>query len=121
MKHIENSQKEVEDTVNNLNIGIMMTNYYFDTGDYSSPVKVDLSNDNEYSTLNNFKRIVRIKVKQNIVSDTTNYFPFASSNQLTYFSIGESARDLDYSPNDNTIFQLIIVMDSKYNKIKIYL
>ena len=34
MKHIENSQKEIEDTVNNLNIGIMMTNYYFDTDDY---------------------------------------------------------------------------------------
>ena len=84
---------------------------------YFNPVKIDVNNDNEYSTVNNFIRTAQIKIRQNVVRDTASYMPLASSSQITYFSIGESTKDLVYNLNDNIIFQLYIVMDSKYNKI----
>ena len=115
MSLIVNSLDEINDTVNNLNIGVMMTSYYFDADDYSSPIKVDINNDNEYFTANDFIRLAQIKAKQNIVSDITNYLPLASSSQLSYFSVNESARDLIYSPGDSTIFRLIFTLNSKYN------
>ena len=78
-----------------------MTNYYFDSSDYSNPVKVDIDNDNEFATINGFTRLARFKIQRSIVSDTTSYLPFASTDQITYFSRSSSDRDLSYKPNDN--------------------
>ena len=110
MNHIENSDEEIEYITNNLNIGVFMTNYYFDSSDYSNPVKVDIDNSNEFATINGFKRQARFKIQRSIVSDTTSYLPFASTDQITYFSLGASYRDFSYNPNDNIAKLILIFM-----------
>ena len=52
-----------------MRMSFLITNYYFDTDDYSSPVKVDVSNGYEYSLIPGYNRLVNIKIRRNIVTD----------------------------------------------------
>ena len=99
-------------------IGFIITNYYFDTSDYSSPVKVDISNGYEYSLIIGYKRQVNIKIKRNIVNDVTNYLPFAKNTAYSFFSIGESTRDIAFDPISEKVFEATFELDDKYQTVQ---
>ena len=95
-------------------ISFIITNYYFDTSDYSSPVKVDINSGYEYSLIIGYKRQVNIKVRRNIVNDVTNYLPFAKSTAYSFFSIGDSTRDIAYDTESDKVFEATFELDNKY-------
>ena len=94
-----------------------MTNYYFDTSDYSSPVKVDISSGYEYSLIPDYNRVVNIKIRRNIVTDVSSYLPFASSTEYSFFSIGDSTRDIATDTDADKVFEATFELDNKYQTI----
>ena len=118
MRHIESSSDEINSATKDINIGILMTNYYFDTSDYSQPLKVDVSNLYEYSSIQGFERIVNIKIRRNLAQDTTSYLPFASSKEYTYFSIGQDSKDIVYDSKNLAVFSIKFEIDNNYQTIQ---
>ena len=98
-------------------MSFIITNYYFDTADYSSPVKVDVSNGYEYSLIPGYNRLVNIKIRRNIVTDVANYLPFAASTIYSFFSIGDNTRDVAYDTDSDKVFEATFELDNKYQTI----
>ena len=118
MKLIENSSNDIDSAAKDLAIGIFMTNYYFDTSDYSQPLKVDVSTQYEYSSIQGFERTINIKIRRNLVQDTTSYLPFASSKEYTYFSIGQDSKDIVYDSKNLAVFSIKFEIDNMYQTIQ---
>ena len=98
-------------------MSFLMTNYYFDTSDYSSPVKVDISSGYEYSLIPDYNRVVNIKIRRNTVTDVSSYLPFASSTEYSFFSIGDSTRDIATDTDTDKVFEATFELDNKYQTI----
>ena len=88
------STDEINKAINKLSIGIGLIDYYFDSNDYSNPIKLNLNMDDEFPLVSSFKKSVKLKMRRNDVKDRSNSLPFASSDQYSFFSLGTASQVL---------------------------
>ena len=58
------SEAEINDAINKLSLGVAITDYYFDSSDYTNSVKTNINNGLQYSLMSSFTKSVRIKVRK---------------------------------------------------------
>ena len=66
---------------------------YFDSDDYTSPLKINLSTSVEFNTVPGTTKNVSVKIRRSDVSDVKNWYPFAPTNSFSFFSVGEITQD----------------------------
>ena len=66
---------------------------YFDSDDYTNPLKINLSTSVEFNTVPGTTKNVSVKIRRSDVSDVKNWYPFASSNNFSFLSIGDITQD----------------------------
>ena len=66
---------------------------YFDSEDYTSPVKINVSNNPQFSTVPSTAKNINVKVRRTDVSDIKNWYPFAPTESYSFFSIGDATQD----------------------------
>ena len=69
----------IDIAINSLRIVAGISDYYFDSNDYSNPVKININTNNVFYLTSSLSKYVAIKIRRNDVTDTTNPSPFASS------------------------------------------
>ena len=95
-----------------------ISDYYFDSNDYSNPVKININTNNVFYLTSSLSKYVVIKIRRNDVTDTTNPSPFASSSSYSFFSIGETFQDYYTEKADGVVFDLTFSLDDKYQTIE---
>ena len=86
------STDEINKAINSLSIGVGLIDYYFDSSDYSNPVRLNLNLDDEYPMINSFRKSVTLKMRRNDVTDLKSSLPFASSDRYSFFSLGVNSQ-----------------------------
>ena len=75
---------------------------YFDSEDYSNPVKIFVNADLSYYTLKGMTKSIDVRIRKNEVTDQKSPYYFVPSESYSFFSIGETFVDtsaLFYEPN----------------------
>ena len=103
--------------MSNIQIGLAVAEHYFDSDDYSEPIKLNVNVANNFGVIPSFKKYIRFSLQNNELVDNKNQFPFTSSSKYSFFSIGEVKSDY-YVSNEDIIFDMEIFLDSKYQSIK---
>ena len=112
------SSTEIDTALSGLSLRLGMTDYYFDSEDYSNPVKIFVNADLSYYTLKGMTKSIDVRIRKNEVTDQKSPYYFTPSESYSFFSIGETFVDtsaLFYEPN--TVLKINIALDSKYNVI----
>ena len=100
----------------NLKIYLAVSDYFFDTDDYSSPLKVNFRNDIAFYPTDGFLKLVNIKVKYNTISDLSSPYPFASSSSYEFYSISDIRQDMNLDTSGN-LLQIRFALDNEYQQI----
>lgn len=102
----------------NITLFIGVSEYYFDSNDYSEPIKLNVNLENDIGLIPSFRKYMQIDLRKNEVIDTTSPLPFAQSKLYTYFSY--QGVFVDYYPEDlsGVILHIEIDLDSKFQMIK---
>ena len=100
-----------------MKLGLTITDYYFDSNDYSNPVKINISTNNKFYLASSLTKFINAKVRRNDVIDITSALPFASSNRYSFFSVGEIFQDYYSEKADGVILDLKFIFDDKYQTI----
>ena len=58
------SEDEINDAIKKLSLGVAITDYYFDSSDYTNPVKTNINTGLQYSLMDSFTKFVRIRVRK---------------------------------------------------------
>ena len=95
-----------------------MTDFYFDASDYNDPIKVNLVNDFEYFPASEFTKEITIKVRKNHAKDYNNPYLFSSSNDHSFYSVGNVLTDFYVQDTDNKVITFRFELDSKYTEIE---
>ena len=112
------SASQINDAINSLQIGVAFSEYYFDSNDYSNPIKINVNIDNFVGLMASYDKIVKLKLKRNELVDNKYILPFFPSNKYTYFSFGKISTDLTFEDSDaGEIFQLKIDLDTNYQSV----
>ena len=76
-----------------------ITDYFFDTNDYTSPLKMDFRNDITFTPASGLKKQINVKIRSNIVTDQPSPYPFSDSQSYEFYSINEIKNDIILSQN----------------------
>ena len=90
-----------------------VSDYYFDSSDYSSPQKININDNLSYKMASGFTKNIKLRIRRNDVSDTTSPFFYATSNDYSFFSFGEASQDIS-SSDPNAVLAVSVVLDNKY-------
>ena len=69
---------------------------YFDSDDYTSPLKININSNLESYTVPGVTKNLQVRMRRSDVSDVKNWYPFASSDIYSFFSVGEVVQDTSY-------------------------
>ena len=75
---------------------------YFDSEDYSNPLKINVNSDLSYYTLKGVTKSIDIKIRKTEVTDQKSPYFFVPSESYSFFSVGDTFVDtsaLFYEPN----------------------
>ena len=97
-------------------MNLAITDYYFDSSDYSSPQKININDNLSYKMTSGFSKNIKLRIRRNDVSDTTSPFFYATSNDYSFFSFGEASQDIS-SSDPNAVLAISVVLDNKYQTI----
>ena len=70
-------------------VGFGITDYFFDTDDYTSPLKLNFRNDIFFSLSSGLNKLIDVKIRSNIVTDQPSPYPFSDSQSYEFYSINE--------------------------------
>ena len=96
-----------------MSIAFGITDYFFDTDDYSSPLKVNIRNDIVFTPASGLRKLINVKIRNNIVTDQPSPYPFTNSQFYEFYSIKEITNDVILSQNGQ-IFQMMFSFDNEY-------
>ena len=80
-------------------VGFGITDYFFDTDDYTSPLKVNFRNDIGFTPASGLTKQINVKIRSNIVTDQPSPYPFSDSQSYEFYSINEITNDIVLSQN----------------------
>ena len=100
----------------NLGVLLAVSDYFFDTDDYSSPLKVNFRNDVAFYPTDGFLKLVNIKVRYNTISDLSSPYQFASSSSYEFYSISDIKQDMNLDTSGN-LLQINFSLDNEYQQI----
>ena len=90
-----------------------ITDYFFDTDDYTSPLKVNIRNDIVFTPVSGLNKLIDVKIRSNIVTDQPSPYPFSDSQSYEFYSINEITNDIVLSQNGQ-ILQMRFSLDNQY-------
>eukprot|EP00345_Euplotes_harpa_P008147 CAMPEP_0168356186 /NCGR_PEP_ID=MMETSP0213-20121227/25008_1 /TAXON_ID=151035 /ORGANISM="Euplotes harpa, Strain FSP1.4" /LENGTH=250 /DNA_ID=CAMNT_0008368563 /DNA_START=495 /DNA_END=1244 /DNA_ORIENTATION=+ len=108
------SDAEIDAFLDTLSVGISLTNYYFDSDNYTYPVKVQFSNDNNFKVMSSLKKHKEIKIRLNDVTDLAGYLPFSQPTQYTFYSLGERLDDSTNLNPSGEFFNIKLTFDDRF-------
>ena len=107
--------KTIDAALTDLSVSFAISDYYFDTSDYSSPQKINVNGDYKFYTIPGLTKNIDQKLRRNDVSDTSSPFFYATSNKYSFFSINDASKDISTLYNEtNVVLNIKIIIDSKY-------
>ena len=92
----------------------IVSDYYFDSNDYSTPVKTSYNDRFTFYGVQGISKKIEFRMKRNSVSDQSSPFFFFPSKTYEYFSLSEINQEVQSSSNTGTILDIKIVLDNKY-------
>ena len=108
----------IDAALTDLSLTFAISDYYFDTSDYSSPQKININSDYKYYTVPGLTKNINLKLRRNDVSDTSSPFFYATSNEFSFFSMSEASQDISTLYNEsNVVLNIKVILDSKYQTI----
>ena len=90
-----------------------ITDYFFDTDDYTSPLKVNFRNDINFNPASGLNKLINVKIRSNIVADQPSPYPFSDSRSYEFYSINEITNDIVLSQNGQ-ILKMTFSLDNQY-------
>ena len=103
--------------LNNLKIGVAMTDYFFDGDNYNNPLQINPATGYEYIPISSMKKNIRIKIRRTELEDGVNYFTYSFDNFYKFYSIGEQVIDLSNQDNPGEFMNIDLVLDNKYQAV----
>ena len=94
-------------------VGFGITDYFFDTDDYTSPLKVNFRNDIIFTPASGLNKLIDVKIRSNIMTDQPSPYPFSESQSYEFYSINEITKDIVLSQNGE-ILQMRFSLDNQY-------
>ena len=58
------STSQINDAMTKLSLGFGVTEYYFDSSDYSNPIKLNVNTVNQFGLIPSFKKTVRLMFRK---------------------------------------------------------
>ena len=110
------SDAEIDNATNLIEANFIVSDYYFDSNDYSTPVKTSYNDRFTFYGVQGISKKIEFRMKRNTVLDQSSPFFFVSSKTYEYFSLNEINQEVQSSSNNGTILDIKIVLDNK-NKI----
>ena len=117
------SSDTIDKVLSDVKIGVAITDYYFDSDDYSSPLKINVNDALRFHLLNGYTKNVNLRVRRNDVSDQKSPYFIDPSDSYSFFSVGDVSQDTSaFSYEPDLVLRINIILDSKYNVIdrKVY-
>ena len=111
------TKAEIDSAIKNLKLELGITDYYFDSGDFSNPVKINISTNNVFTLIPSFTKSVKVMIRKNDVTDATSPLPFASSSSYSFFSVGQTIQDYYAEGSDGAVLDLTFALEDKYQTI----
>ena len=110
---------EIDTALGSLALGVLLTDYYFDSNDYSSPIKINLNDLFKFWGQNGMTKNIDLKIRRNDVVDYKSLIPFVSADSYTFLSIGDIFQDTSALTNEtNIVWRIRLILDSKYQSIQ---
>ena len=100
----------------NLGIYLAVSDYFFDTDDYISPLKVNFRDDIVFYPTDGFLKLINIKVRYNTISDLASPYPFTNPSSYEFYSISNFKQDMNLDTNGN-LLQINFSLDNEYRQI----
>ena len=111
------SDSEIETAMERLRVQLVFTNYYFDSKEYDSPIKISRQNDYFFSLLPGLFQEKILKIQANEAEDWTSYIQSLFSTNYEYLQAGHIKEDLRVQ-EEATVFSLNFELDENYINIE---
>ena len=79
--------------INKYIIESLWISLYFDSDDYSSPLKINVNDALRFHLLNGYTKNVNLRVRRNDVSDQKSPYFIDPSDSYSFFSVGDVSQD----------------------------
>ena len=94
---------EIERALSSMVVAFGITDYFFDTDDYTSPLKMNFRNDINFYPASGLKKLINVKIRSNIVADQPSPYPFSDPQSYEFYSINEITNDIVSSQNNKIL------------------
>ena len=110
---------EIDTALGSIALGFLLTDYYFDSSDYSSPIKININDWFKFWGQKGVTKNVDLRIRRNEVVDQKSLLPFVTADSYSFLSIGDIFQDSSTLSNEtNVVLRIKFVLDLKYQSVQ---
>lgn len=110
------SDTEISDALNNAQLNIIVANSYLDFSDYGTPIKQITDDQNTFTIVDGFQKLIRLYVKYNTAELSDNIFNYGigGTDQRDFYSLEKTYVDLKpLTTGDDTLMYVVFAIDAE--------